>query len=195
VVHDDPSVSRDVVAWFASTWLGFRPTPEIVEATGAALLYAPLDDLDSDDDSTTVRRLRLDTVHQNRMLKPLTSTQLCRHPIDSLDRPLPVDLDDGELITVGNTVGVSDGVDEVVIRLCGWRDDRIPRVLARLDDDERRVALLYAHQETPTTWEQAAQKCGLPATFGERVRRKLRREERPFTAKQDRAAYNPLRAA
>ncbi len=94
VVHEDPSVSREAVARFTSAWLGFRPTAEIVEATAVALLYAALDDFDPDDDSALVRRLRRDTVHQNRLLKPLTSTQLCRRPIDSLDRPLRINLDD-----------------------------------------------------------------------------------------------------
>src|SRR5262249_29932339 len=56
LVHEHPSVSRDTVARFTSTWLGFQPTDEIVDAAAAALLYAPLDDLDPDDDTTAVRR-------------------------------------------------------------------------------------------------------------------------------------------
>jgi hypothetical protein len=190
VVHEHPSVSREAVARFTSTWLGFWPAPEIVEATAAALLYAPLDDFDPDDNSTAVRRLRRDTRHQNRMLKPLTSTQLCHWPIDSLDRPLEVD-DDGAPVTVGDTVSVPDRVDELVTRISGWNDERIGRVLGRLRADERRVALMYVHQETPTTWGQAAQACGLPAAFGERVRRKLRREGQWLLANRARGSDWP----
>jgi hypothetical protein len=176
VVHEDPSVSREAVARFTSAWLGFRPTPEIVEATTTALLYAALDDFDPDDDFITVRRLRRDTKHQNRLIKPLTSTQLCRYPIDSLDRPLGIDLDDDAPGTLADTVGVADQVDELITRIGGWNDARIDKVMARLHGDERRVAVMYAHLDSPATWQQAAQACGLPAEFGERVRRKLRRE-------------------
>lgn len=184
VVHEDPSVSRDVVARFTSAWLGFRPTPEIVDATATALLYAALDDFDPDDDSSAVRRLRRDTVHQNRLLKPLTSTQLCRYPIDSLDRPLCIDLDDDALGTLADTVGVPDQVDELITRIGGWEDARIDKVLARLHHDERQVAVTYAYLEAPATWQQAAQACGLSAEIGERVRRKLRRKGQSLEAIQ-----------
>jgi hypothetical protein len=118
----------------------------------------------------------LDTVRQNRMLKPLTATQLRRHPIDSLDRPLCVHPDDDYApATVADTVAVPDQVDALCTRLSRWDDPRFGRVSARLRADEQQVALVYARQETPTTWEQAALACDLPAGFGERVRRKPRR--------------------
>jgi hypothetical protein len=195
VVHEDASVSREAAAGFASAWLGFRPTPEIVEATTAALLYAALDDFDPDDDSTTVRRLRRDTMHQNRLLKPLTSTQLCHYPIDSLDRPLCVDLDHDTPGTLADTIGVPNQVDEFITRIGGWEDTRIDKVLARLHHDEQQVAMTYAHLEEPATWQQAAQACGLPAEFGERVRRKLRREGQSLMAIQTPHGGTRFRAA
>lgn len=187
VIHEHPSVSRDEVARFTSTWLGLRPTPEIVEATAETLLYAALDDFDPDDDSAAVRRLRLDTIHHNRLLKPLTATQLCHYPIDSLDRPLRIDLDDDMPATLADTVGVPGHVDELITRIGGWEDDRIDKILARLHDDERQVALAYAHLESPATWQQAAHSCGLSAEFGEKVRRKLRREGEALKAIQPRS--------
>jgi hypothetical protein len=195
VVHEDASVSREAVAGFASAWLGFRPTPEIVEATTAALLYAALDDFDPDDDSTTVRRLRRDTVHQNRLLKPLTSTQLSHYPIDSLDRPLWIDLHDDTPSTLADTIGVPDQVDEFITRIGGWEDTRIDKVLARLHHDEQQVAMTYAHLGTPATWQQAAQACGLSAEFGEKVRRKLRREGQSLMAIQTPHNETRFRAA
>jgi DNA-directed RNA polymerase specialized sigma24 family protein len=54
-----------------------------------------------------------------------------------------------------------------------WGDDRIARVLARLKPDEHRVAITYA--EEGCAWAEAAAACGLPAEYGERVRRKLHR--------------------
>jgi hypothetical protein len=196
VVHEDPSVSREVVARFTSTWLGFQPTAEIVEATAAALLYAALDDFDPDDDSTLVHRLKRDTRHQNRLLKPLTSTQICGRPIDSLDRPLRINLgDDDTPSMLGDTVGVPDQVDEFLTRIGGWNDARIGKVLARLYYDERRVALMYARMEAPATWQQAAQMCGLAAEFGERVRRKLHREGRSLKAIQTSCSERRSRAA
>jgi hypothetical protein len=195
VVHEDPSVSRDMVARFTSTWLGFRPTPEIVDAAAAALLYASLDDFDPDDDAAAVRLLRRDTMHQNRLLKPLTSTQLCHYPIDSLDRPLCVDLDEGTLGTLADTIGVPDQVDELMARIGGWEDVRIDKILARLHQDERLVAVTYAHLEATGTWQQAAQACGLSAEFGERVRRKLRREGRSLEAVEAPRGQGRSRAA
>ena len=195
VVYEDPSISRDAVARFASAWLGFQPTPEIVDATAAALLYATLDDFDPDDDSTTIRRLRRDTIHQNRLLKPLTSTQLYRYPIDSLDRPLCIDLDGGSAATLADTVGEPGHADEVITQICGWDDILIDKVLARLHDDERQVAVTYAHLEAGATWQQAAKACGLSAEFGERVRRKLRREGQSLQAIQAPRGETRSRAA
>lgn len=47
-------------------------------------------------------------------------------------------------------------------------------MLTQLRDDERDVALAYAH-DSATTWAAAARACGRTDAFGERVRRKMLR--------------------
>ncbi|ONK09301.1 hypothetical protein [Streptomyces sp. MP131-18] len=51
--------------------------------------------------------------------------------------------------------------------------DRITAVLRGLTENEQTVALAWA--TTGDSWENAAIDAGLPATHGERVRRKLKR--------------------
>ena len=90
--------------------------------------------------------------------------------MDSLERPLRLAADE-QMLTVADTAGVEDRHD---VDLDGWQDQRIPRVLTQLRDDERDVAMAYAH-DSATTWAAAARACGRPEAFGERVRRKLLR--------------------
>ena len=64
-----------------------------------------------------------------------------------------------------------------------WSDERIARVLSGLSTDEHRVAITYTTIEH-SSWEAAAALAGMPAAFGERVRRKLQRLGKRFKDRQ-----------
>jgi hypothetical protein len=169
VVHQDPSVSREVVAAFAERWLGLQPTEESIDAAGNALLQAPLDGAHPDGDHAAVHRLPSDVRDQRRWWRDLAETRLRSARIGSLDRPLRSD--GADPLTLLDTLGACDELGG----LAGGWDERIDRVLRMLRPDERRVALTLGLRYADT-WEHAALLCGLPARFGERVRRKLKRE-------------------
>jgi hypothetical protein len=82
-----------------------------------------------------------------------------------------------EGFTVGDTVGIEDVRPSDAE---GWSDRRIPRILCRLKPDEERVAMAYVHDPTVTSWTAAARVCGLPDSYGERVRCKLKRLGQQF---------------
>ncbi|GIM97157.1 hypothetical protein [Paractinoplanes toevensis] len=169
VVHQDPLVSREVVAEFAERWLGLRPTAESIDAVGNALLHAPLDGAHPGGDHAAVRRLPRDVRDQRRWWRDLSESRLRSARIGSLDRPLRSG--GADPLTLLDTLGACDALGG----LAGGWDERIDRVLRMLRPDERRVALTLGLRYADT-WEHAALLCGLPARFGERVRRKLKRE-------------------
>jgi hypothetical protein len=177
VVHHDLSISRPIVARFAARWLGLSPTDENIDATGNALLQALLDGVHPEGDHAAVRCLRADTRDQRRAWRDLGETRLRGARIASLDRPLRPD--GPELLTLLDTIG---SCDEIGAEADGWDDERIGRVLGALRADERRVTVALG-QRYADTWEQAAVLCGLPGTFGERVRRKLKREGAKLTGR------------
>jgi hypothetical protein len=170
VVQEDQEAGGAVVASYVSQWLGLKPTVAMVEAAGNALLQAPLDPYDPSPDSAVVKRLRSATFLQRRAWRPIGETWLRGRRVDYLERPLRLTADD-HLLTVADTLRVDDQHD---VDLDGWQDHRVPRVLTQLRDDERDVAMAYAH-DSATTWAAAARACGQPEAFGERVRRKLLR--------------------
>ncbi|MDG4794973.1 hypothetical protein [Micromonospora sp. WMMD1082] len=178
VVQEDQESGRAVVSSYVSQWLGLKPTVAMVEAAGNALLQAPLDPYDPSPDSAIVKRLRSATLLQRRAWRPIGETWLRGRRVDSLDRPLRRCADD-QVLTVADTVRVDDRHD---VDLNGGQDQRIPRVLTQLRDDERDVAMAYAHDET-ATWAAAARACGRPEAFGERVRRKLLRLGKNLTVR------------
>jgi hypothetical protein len=184
VVRQDPKISRPIVARFAETWLGLRPTDATIDATGNALLQAPLDGLHPDGDHAAVRHLRTDVRDQRRAWRLIGQTQLCGRLVDSLDRRLP-GADGDDPLVVADTVdgGMQSDLTE------GWEDARLPRVLARLPPDELRVTLTKVYQGT--TWTAAAQTCGMTAEFGERVRCKLKRLGADLTARIEAAKGRP----
>ncbi|GAA3679307.1 hypothetical protein GCM10022420_071000 [Streptomyces iranensis] len=71
-----------------------------------------------------------------------------------------------DLVTDGSTP--EDAVLRAVLA-----DRRVVAVLRKLYRDEATVA--HSWSETGDTWRQAARDAGLPAAYGERVRRKLKR--------------------
>lgn len=182
-VVQDPAASGPVVARFAETWLGLRPTEANIAATGNALLQAPLDGAHPDGDHAVVRRLGADVRGQRRAWRLIGETQLCGHTVDSLDRPLTNTRVDSPW-TVADTVdSARPDTDD------GWNDPRLPRVLARLHPDELRVTMSKAHDGL--TWSAAALACGKNAEFGERVRCKLKRLGAELTARIEAAKAQP----
>jgi hypothetical protein len=158
------------VADFARSWLGFRKlTPPLVDATLNALLDVDLDGFDPDDDDGLRQHLRAVTCDQHHLLRPIGETQLCGRTVAYLDQPVGLTGGDRFAATI------SDGIASPghgLVDAIGWKDPRIDRVLAQLRPDERRLAAAYADDGT-LTWRQCAVACGLPDSYGERVRRKL----------------------
>ncbi|MFD6696073.1 hypothetical protein [Micromonospora aurantiaca (nom. illeg.)] len=189
VVRGDGQSSHEVVAGYVSQWLGLNPTRPMVEAAGNALLQAPLDPHDPSPDTDVVKRLRSATFRQRRAWRPIGETWLRGRRVDALDRPLRL-VTDNEALTMADTVGAED---QYAADLDGWRDHRIARVLTQLRDDERDVAMMYAH-DAITTWGDAARACGRPEVFGERVRRKLLRLGKRLTARLAAQGLSPRAA-
>jgi hypothetical protein len=189
VVRGDGQSSHEVVAGYVSQWLGLNPTGAMVEAAGNALLQAPLDPHDSSPDTDVVKRLRSATFRQRRAWRPIGETWLRGRRVDALDRPLRL-VADNEALTVADTAGAED---RYAADLDGWHGHRIARVLTQLRDDERDVAMMYAH-DAVITWGDAARACGRPEAFGERVRRKLLRLGKRLTARLAAQGLSPRAA-
>lgn len=174
IVNQPWERSRETVATFARNWLFRRPTDDLIDATGTALLYADLDGFDPDDGDRIIAALRQAAKDQHNLARPIGETQLCGTCVDSLDRPLRTMQDGEPVMSVGDTLTISDPIDALIAgSQDGWYDNRISRVLSRLKPDEVRVALGYSRGGL--TWAEAALACDLPESYGERVRRKLHR--------------------
>lgn len=120
---------------------------------------------------------------QRRCWRPLGLTRLRGARVASLDRP--VRSADGGLLPLVDTLGTEADLETMMF---GCGEERVTRVLEMLRPEERRVALAFAGGYAGT-WERAAVRCGMPAGFGERVRRKLKRKGDELTAR--RAAVRP----
>ncbi len=57
----------------------------------------------------------------------------------------------------------------------GYDDDRLNMLLGRLKPEEQAVVIAYGDGASET-WESAAVAAGLPPEYGEKVRRKCKRE-------------------
>jgi hypothetical protein len=169
VVERGPAAAHDTVANFVTTWLGLRPTTAMVRAATDALLQTPLTLTVVEPDEDLIRRLRIATLGHRRALRWIGHTQMRGQLIDSLNREISIG---AEAFTVADTVGIEDVRPSDAE---GWNDRRIPRILRRLKPDEERVAMAYVHDPTVTSWTVAARICGLPDSYGERVRCKLKR--------------------
>ncbi len=95
------------------------------------------------------------------MRRSIGETQLCHRPIDSLDRRLQVAGED-EPLTLANTDLTGVDLEGCVRRQADSAGPCWPAA------DELRIALAYVHANTIMTWDRAAQRCGLPASVGER---------------------------
>jgi hypothetical protein len=101
----------------------------------------------------------------------------------SLDYTVPNSVSESGLLTLADTIADPVTVEATVFEHDdAWDDLRIARVLAMLSPDEGRVAAAYSASDD-VTWGAAAHASNMPASFGERVRRKLRRLGRQFAAR------------
>jgi hypothetical protein len=168
--------SREAVAEFGRRWLNFRSMPPSrIEATVAALL---------DDDWVAEvfapdfgRRMRTRVNRQHIVHRPIMERQLSGQHVMSLHEPVGWNPATTTPVTMLDLAAAPDTVELVVLdRFGGWDDDRIERVLARLDDRERAVAEAYAQGGPDITWMSAAERLGMDIRYGTRVQRKLQRE-------------------
>ncbi|WP_333738215.1 hypothetical protein [Streptomyces sp. IBSBF 2806] len=120
--------------------------------------------------STALGALKADARRVHRQLVPLWRRST-RH-----GRVLSLDADLGDGLSLYDLV--ADGVDLLSHTTSGtYEDDRLNAVLRGLDPIERQVVFAYAEGEG-STWTEAAAEVGAvdPAAFGERVRRKAKRQ-------------------
>jgi hypothetical protein len=161
------------VTWFIEAWLHMRVTPGRIEAVSAALLEEGWDADIPEDLARLLTDLRIRTVRQARVLRPIWETQLNYRTIGRLDHT--VASSNGTLLTVADLVPDPQTTEDLVLaNEC--EEQRLRRVLSRLKPEELRVTNVYAgHSEL--TWAEAARLAGAadPDAMGERVRRKLKR--------------------
>ncbi|MEU2554690.1 hypothetical protein ABZ589_23945 [Streptomyces sp. NPDC013313] len=120
--------------------------------------------------STALGALKAEARRVHRQLVPIWRRRT-RH-----GRMLSLDADLGDGLSLYDLV--ADGVDLLTRTPIGtYEDDRLNAVLRGLDLVERQVVFAYAEGEG-TTWTEAAAAVGAvdPEAFGERVRRKAKRQ-------------------
>jgi hypothetical protein len=181
-ILSDPD-SRPAVIEFGRTWLGFKSMPETrVEAVFEALLDTDWIKQSHTDHSEFLRRMRRMVGDQHELHRPITERQLAGWRIASLHEPVGFDADTAAPITVIDLVPGQETVEAAVLARCGgWADSRLDRVLTRLNDEERAVALAWADGDPDISWAAAAQRAGLVVSYGLRVQRKLQREGKRLT--------------
>ncbi|QIK06070.1 hypothetical protein G7Z12_08575 [Streptomyces sp. ID38640] len=159
----------ETVDEFTKSWLGFSRPEMWREAVEMALLGDWVETLgarlsrDAEVMALLGRHARAEHLH----LQPIWERKACGHRLRLLEDPVSEGLTLGDFITDRRLPE-----DMVLGRV---EDDRVPSVLQALTPEERTVAKVYAASRM--TWAQAAEATGAddPVTFGERVRRKLKR--------------------
>ncbi|KWT63537.1 hypothetical protein ADL21_02360 [Streptomyces albus subsp. albus] len=148
--------------------LDVADSPRQCEAVSTAVLDPWVATVSQLTVNEALARLRREVRALHTQLQPLWERRSGGRRTMLLDQPLPSGLSLYEALA-DRTAGV-DGV------ALPWEPEnaRTAEVFALLDDAEREVARCWAMQRG-ASWEEAALGAGLPATFGERVRRKLRR--------------------
>lgn len=167
------SGNREEVAAFIRQWLGLdHPDAAHIEAASDALLtpgWEPPDAADPNAIEEMLQTLEHMTRTGARHHRPVWETQLRYGKVALLEKPVGVDPDSGQRRTLGDLLPAPADPDPFAAEIT---DERLYRVLRQMTPDERRVCLAY----TPgLTWAEAAVAAGLPAEFGESVRRKRTR--------------------
>jgi hypothetical protein len=129
-------------------------------------------DLGFDDDSSVVHHIKTRASLEARNHKFIEETQLRGHRVVMLDRP--VRRPGGEIATLSDLLVDPSSRKGLPIDV-GFDDDRLNVLLGRLKPDEQAVVIAYGDGASET-WESAAIAAGLPPEYGERVRRKCKRE-------------------
>ncbi len=129
-------------------------------------------DLDFDDDTGVVHHIKTRASLEARNHKFIEETQLRGHRVGMLDRP--VRRPGGEIATLSDLLVDPSSRKGVPIDV-GYDDDRLNVLLGRLKPHEQEVVLAYGDGASET-WESAAVAAGLPPEYGEKVRRKCKRE-------------------
>ncbi|MBM9507992.1 hypothetical protein [Actinacidiphila acididurans] len=137
--------------------------------------------------------LRGEVRRVHRQLQPLWQHKIGGQHLQLIDMPVADGLSLRDLVSDGS------GAEKIVLRAV-LDDQRLAAVLGKLAPLEQDVARAWAFGGA-TTWKEAAERVGVvsPAEFGERVRRKLRRQGREYvrrrTSATDTGLWLPPQAA
>lgn len=104
-------------------------------------------------------------------------TQINGRRVAYLDQPVRAGGDDGGVTLLDTLKVLPKDLSELT-----FEDGRLNRVLASMTADERRVCLVYGGGGV--TWEEAALDAGLPAGFGDSVRRRRARLVREVSRRE-----------
>jgi DNA-directed RNA polymerase specialized sigma24 family protein len=158
VAGDIKSVER-----FARKWVRLPSTPRWLDAVTSALVHEAVESLNEPEQFLQLVR------SEHRQMTPVWQRQT-RH-----GRVLPLDTELGDGLSLYDLVPASTDTPEGAADEA-FEDRRLETILHRLEPVERQVVLAYAEADG-TTWTEAAAAIGAsePASFGERVRRKVRR--------------------
>ncbi len=163
---------------FITEWLDQPVTSWRRDAVAIVLLEDDwlATDLDFDDGSHVLHHIKTRASLQARNHKFIGETELRGHRVVMLDRP--VQRDGATLADLLVDPSSRNGLPVDV----GYDDDRLNMLLGRLKPDEQAVVIAYG-DGVSETWESAAVAAGLPPEFGERVRRKCKRERDVIAAR------------
>ncbi|MCI3240889.1 hypothetical protein [Streptomyces spinosisporus] len=167
---------------FSRVWLGIRQPEQWREAVEMALLGDWVHQLGRAvrDDPGVMELLRRDTQREHRRLQPLWERKVNGRRTNLLSQPVGTDLTLHDLLIESHTPESEALRGEL-------EDSRISTVLRHLTSDEARVAATWA-EVSDISWHQAALHAGLVATYGERVRRRLKRLGKQHTQREQAAA-------
>jgi hypothetical protein len=153
---------------FSRTWLGISRPERWREAVEMALLGDWVDRLGRGtlDDPALLELLRRHTHIEHRHMRPLWERKTRGRRTALLGEPV------GPALTVQDLL-VEHRTPETEVLHAELDDSRLLAVLRALDTTEDATARRWA--DDGDSWGQAALAAGLPAAYGERVRRKLKR--------------------
>ncbi|MEU3620745.1 hypothetical protein ABZ725_52230 [Streptomyces sp. NPDC006872] len=166
----------ETVDAFSRTWLGLTRPAQWRKAVEMALLGDCVDQLGigMTDDLVVAELLRRHSNSEHRQLQPLWERRVHGKNVALLSYPV----DDG--LSLADVLADPRLLEDTVLK-DKFTDSRIDSVLRRLHEAEEDLALGWAR--STDSWAQAALAAGHPDTYGERVRRKLKRLGEQHTAR------------
>jgi hypothetical protein len=177
----------EMVDAFARTWLGLSNPEAWREAVEMALLGDWVEVLNRGlaNDEALAHVLRTETSIERRRLHPLWERRVRGKRVLLLSQEVGGGMLMQDLLVDCTTPEGLALASEVA-------DERIACAMRDLRADEVSVARLWAH--SGDTWAAAATAAGLPAVYGERVRRKLKRLGGKHAARRSAAAVTVVGA-